>query len=249
LAHERFQCDLRLWRAWKRNSGVPARGLSRTLDNFQPLGKTQQAIHRGITGYANDIRDRVASGCGLTLLGSPGVGKTHLLYGLVVAAYAARIHARYMVWADVLDRTKAAFGSRDEDRKLIEQLKRAPLLALDEIGVRTGSEFDQGLLFDLIDTRYRNQRATLVASNLTEASLNGIGERTADRLREANTTLTIPGESQRTAAGMNRALIDAPVAIEEPIPPSDTYRVHICGEWIQRVLIAGEQASKIREAA
>src|SRR3546814_9781686 len=105
----------------------------------------------------------------------------------LAAAYLNEIRARYIVWADVVDRTKTAFNDRNsDDRSLMDELKRAPLLVLDEIGVRAGTDFDQSLLFDLIDTRYRHQRATIVASNLTTDTLDSIGERTADQIGRAH---------------------------------------------------------------
>ena len=225
----------RSWRDWMRRSGVPARGRNRTIENWLPNGRPQQIAAKLIKGYAADIAAQAERGNGLTLLGPPGVGKTHLGYGLIACAYLAGLSARYMVWADVIDRTKASFANRDsDDRRLVDDLKRTPLLVLDEIGVRAGSDFDQALLFDLIDARYRNQLATIVATNLTADTLDSIGERTADRLREANLAVVIPGESQRTAAAINHDLINAPPALIEPPLPVETFRVCINGELVER---------------
>jgi DNA replication protein DnaC len=235
----------RSWLDWMRCSGIPARGRNRTIDNWQPHGRPQQIAAKLIKGYAADIAAQVERGSGLTLLGPPGVGKTHLGYGLVASAYLAGLSARYVVWADVVERTKASFASRDsDDRRLVEELKRGPLLVLDEIGVRAGSEFDQSLLFDLIDARYRNQRATIVASNLTADTLDSIGERTADRLREANLAVPIPGDSQRAAAAMNHDLINAPPALIEPPLPVASFSVCINGELVeQRIAIQRKEAN------
>lgn len=234
---DEFDGRYRLWHQWQRWSGVPARGRNRTLANWQPHGKAQQAAAGVVSGYARGLPRQVDEGRGLTLLGPPGVGKTHLCYGLIAAAYDAGIYARYIVWADVIDRTKAAYASKDGgDRGLLDDLKRAPLLVLDEIGVRQGTEFDQSLLFDLIDTRYRNELSTIVASNLTADTLDSIGERTADRLRETNVTVPIPGDSQRQSAATNRDLIDAPPALAKPEPPVVLFPVCIDGQMVDKPL-------------
>ncbi|GHA74979.1 ATP-binding protein [Cognatilysobacter bugurensis] len=223
------------WSAWQSSSDVPRLGRNRTLGNWRPCNKAQQVAHRAISAYAANLRAHLQTGKGLTLLGPPGVGKSHLCYGLIAAAYEAGVYARYVVWGDVVDRTKAAFGQRDsEDARLVERLKGLDLLVLDEIGVRSGSDWDQALLFSLVDYRYRQQRPTIVASNLTAETLDGIGERAADRLREANVTVTIPGESRRAAAGVDRDLIEAPPALIEPEPPVFTFPVCVNGEVVER---------------
>lgn len=223
------------WIGWQRHSDVPRLGRNRTLANWRPRNKPQQAAHRAIKAYAGSIPAHLQTGKGLTLLGPPGVGKSHFCYGLIAAAYEVGVAARYVVWGDVLQRTKAAFGNRDnDDNRLVDQLKGCELLVLDEIGVRVGSEWDQDQLFSLLDHRYRQQRPTVVASNLTADTLNTIGERSADRLREANVTVTVPGESQRAAAGIDRELLDAPPALIEPEPPVITFPLCVNGEVVER---------------
>lgn len=230
-----YQDAWRLWRNWQRSSGIPRRGANRTLANWQPAGKAQATAKRTIERFAQDLHERVVDGDGLTLSGPPGVGKTHLAYGLVTAAWKAGIGARYVVWGDVLDRHKATFGTKgSEDASLIESLKATRLLVLDEIGVRVGSDFDQALLFDLIDHRYRHQRSTVVATNLLGTQLDSIGERTADRLREANVLVAIPGESRRMAAGADEALRSAPAAFEEPPKPVGSMLVSIDGVMVDK---------------
>ena len=242
-----YDAEWSLWNAWRGNSDVPERYRNRTLSNWTARGRAQQAAQKAVAAYAGAILTHADTGAGLTLLGPPGVGKSHLCCGVIAAAYQAGVHARYAVWSDVVDRTKATFGTRDsEDRTLVDDLKRVPLLVLDELGVRQGTEWDQALLFGLIDSRYRRSMPTVVASNLTADALNTIGERAADRLRESNVTVSIPGESQRTAAATNRELIDAPPALIEPEPPVVTFPVCVNGELVQRPLYIKRQTERHR---
>lgn len=77
----------RSWMDWMRCSGVPARGRNRTIENWRPQGRPQQIAAKLIRNYVADLAGNVHRGTGLTLLGPPGVGKTHLGCGLIACAY------------------------------------------------------------------------------------------------------------------------------------------------------------------
>lgn len=234
-AQDDFDRQYRAWHHWKTLSGLPIRGRNRSIDNWKPVGRAQESAGRLVRRYLQDLPERIDAGDGLTLSGPPGTGKTHLACGIVSAAHARGIFARYVVWPDMVDRHKATFRDRhSEDANLLETLRSYRLLVIDEIGVRTGSEFDQSLLFELIDARYRSQRSSIVATNLTPEALDGIGERTADRLREMNATVVIPGQSCRADAALNDALRAAPPALAEPQPPEILVKASINGELLDR---------------
>ena len=57
-------------------------------------------------------------------------------------------------------------GGGESESAAIAALTKPDLLILDEVGMQHGSDFERNLLFDVMNERYENRRATLVISNL-----------------------------------------------------------------------------------
>ncbi len=76
-------------------------------------------------------------------------------------------------------------GAVYDERDVISELAGADLLVIDEIGAQRGSEYEIGLLHEVIDKRYQLVLPTVIISNLLVDDLKGyIGERALDRLRQ-----------------------------------------------------------------
>ena len=81
----------------------------------------------------------------------------------------------------------------------VTELTKVDLLLIDELGAQGGTEFERQSLHQIIDTRYRNMRPTIVTSNLPSGKLSAyIGDRALDRLREnGGQAITFDWESSR----------------------------------------------------
>ena len=216
------------FRWWSGHAGVPERNRCANVAHLVGHSPSTKALAKAVAAYVGKLEDRYEAGEGLVLLGPPGLGKTLTLTAIVNEACRQGMSGAYRVWPDVLATLKAGFaGERDDDRRqAVTALRDVDLLALDELGIRAGSEFDHAQLFELIDHRYRERLPTLIAANVTAAELpQVVGERIADRLRETCATLTLAGTSQR-----GRQRLEGPDALPEP-PRSLRFRVHRAGEW------------------
>lgn len=204
--------EIASWYRWHA-AELPERYRNRTVANWLPQAGQEEAA-RMVAAWLDGLDERYEGGDGLLLMGAPGIGKTHLLAGLVTAIVERGYHARYASWPTVWEKCRPPFD--DSADELLRDLAKVPFLALDELGMRQGSAAEQARLFELVDTRYREQLPTLVATNATEATLPLIGERTADRLLEACIPVAIPGSSYRTRAAIDMTLRGGAPAVRRP---------------------------------
>ncbi|MCR8932815.1 ATP-binding protein [Pseudomonas sp. S11A4] len=89
--------------------------------------------------------------------------------------------------AEIIRIAKGAMvrGADYTERDVINELASLDLLVIDEIGAQKGSEYELGLLHEIIDRRYQLVLPTVAVSNLPASSLGQfIGDRALDRLRQ-----------------------------------------------------------------
>lgn len=170
-------------------SGITPRFAECTLDNFvtdlQPEKMRALAICRV---YVDQFEENYRAGRSLILSGNVGTGKTHLASGMVqqvIRKFSAT--ALIVSAAEIIRIAKGAMvrGADYTERDVISELASLDLLVIDEIGAQKGSEYELGLLHEIIDRRYQLVLPTVVVSNLPANALSQfIGDRALDRLRQ-----------------------------------------------------------------
>lgn len=132
----------------------------------------------------------------LVLAGGVGTGKS------VAAAWACAFNTGRFIKA--IDLIRAGLFDDDE---VLPPLIRAPLIAIDDLGMEPidGKGYGYAALYDLLDRRYDAGRKTIVTTNLTMDQFRdrygtGAGERLWDRVREVGIWVDIPGASLRRRA-------------------------------------------------
>jgi DNA replication protein DnaC len=181
---------------------VPARYAACTLASFMLRGDTA-ATRAAVCSWASAPLER-----GLLLHGPVGRGKTHL----VVAALRALVFergqaARYAHLGGLYERLRGSFAGGDIDAStVLEDLVLAPVLALDELGIGRGTEWEVGVLEQLIARRYdRGAGVLLATTNLlpTASGVDALGERIGarawSRLQEMTTPIAAGGVDYRGA--------------------------------------------------
>lgn len=170
-------------------SGITPRFAECTLDNFI-TGAVLEKVRALSTcqSYVEQFEENYRAGRSLILSGNVGTGKTHLASGMVQHVIRKFSAAALIVSAaEIIRIAKGAMvrGAEYTERDLINELAGLDLLVIDEIGAQKGSEYELGLLHEVIDRRYQLVLPTVVVSNLPANALGQfIGDRALDRLRQ-----------------------------------------------------------------
>jgi DNA replication protein DnaC len=100
----------------------------------------------------------------LVLTGQYGCGKTHLAAAIANYRVDSGYPALFVLVPDLLDHLRATYGPTSNvgfDRRF-DEIRRAPLLVLDDLGTHSATPWAQEKLFRLLDYRYNAQLPTVV---------------------------------------------------------------------------------------
>jgi DNA replication protein DnaC len=147
----------------------------------------------------------------LVLCGPSGCGKTHLAAAIANVCIERGQPAFFVAAADLLDHLRAAYRPDSEVSydELFEEVRNAPLVILDDLGVHSATPWAQEKLFQLINHRYNHRLPTVFT---TSAPLEEMDERLRTRLGDASLSqvfLLEGGSGRRTGAfgGLDLSII------------------------------------------
>lgn len=197
-------------------SGITPRFRKATFQSYQADGSVPMAqVLVRCRDFAERFPEHYEAGRSLLLVGNVGTGKTHL--GSAIVQHVIREHGAQAVITSAAQIIRVAKGAMARnaqytERDVIEELVGFDLLVIDEVGAQGGTEYERGLLHEVIDQRYQQVLPTVLISNLpadTAAAQAGeltlqdfIGERALDRLRQG-------GRAVRFTWGSARSEVDA----------------------------------------
>lgn len=148
------------------------------------------AIRRLCEGYCRKWDEAYRGNRSLLFYGPPGTGKT----------FAAACIANRLMERNVPVMMTSFVRLMGEDNELLDQLDRARLLVIDDLGAERGTETALEAVYNIVDTRYRQGKPMILTTNLTldeMAHADIRRERIYDRLREGCYPVEFRGTSWR----------------------------------------------------
>lgn len=154
--------------AFKRACGIPAEYKDASLDLPEAAPALCSKVASALRGLAQSPRIIALCGAGVYQ-----VGKTHLSCAAVNLLCNAGRSARYARAMDIFTQIKSTFGAASK-RSLIEvdeEFRKYDLLVIDELQVRSGTDWEENLLRAIIDIRSAELRSTILIANLKRETL------------------------------------------------------------------------------
>ena len=100
--------------------------------------------------------------------GPAGSGKTHLAAAIVNEVLGRGQNAFFVFVPDLLDHLRSTFATVSEIPydQLVEQVRNAPLLVLDDLGGHSGTPWAQEKLYQIVNHRYVSKLPTVFTLGL-----------------------------------------------------------------------------------
>ncbi len=148
-----------------------------------------------LEGY-RDARRRAVPWRNLAILGGVGTGKTWTACAIARALLMEdTVPVTVVTVADMLAAIRPATGGMDVD---LLHFSAAPVLVLDDLGTERLTEWGSEQLYRLADERCRNDRPTIVTSNLSGDQIKATYDRrTVERLFGGAMLIQLTGQTRR----------------------------------------------------
>jgi DNA replication protein DnaC len=183
---------------------IPERYLNCHFQNYQLSNPSQQKAF----GYASKLAMEFPSvERGLLLMGTVGVGKTHLAVSIIKALTERGFSSIFYEFGSLLKEIQDSYNPKTQasELKILSNVFQADILVLDEIGASKPTDWVRDTMSHIINTRYNDKKLTIFTTNYMderkadkeETLEDRIGVRMRSRLFEMCRTIKIEGKDFR----------------------------------------------------
>lgn len=216
------QIHVRIARALHR-ANIPERYRGKTLQDFETTGKHPSIFSAHM--YARKFVDNYPfgmEGLGLLIVGSSGLGKTHLAAGILQdLVIEKRVNGMFFDYHDLLKRIQNSYNPSVAATELsvLKPVFEAEVLVLDDLGATRPTDWVWDTVAHILNARYGRNQTTIITTNFPnlpsldnrEAVALGsagraargetlgdrIGDRMRSRLQEMCVVIEMQGEDRR----------------------------------------------------
>lgn len=137
------------------------------VDNLQ-----RQALMEAVTAFLVQVKEDLRQARGLFITGPFGVGKTYLLGALANALAHLGIQVTMLHYPTFTNEMKALIGQDNQLFMTLNQIKRVPVLILDDMGAESNSAWlRDDILGIILEHRMKESLPTFFTSNFTMMEL------------------------------------------------------------------------------
>jgi len=211
-ASDEYSCDCaEAFLARCDNAEFPERLSEETLGGLDWNAIQPGDARATLQDYADQMEAYLDESLGLILSGPVGCGKTHVAVGVAKIACALGRDALFVNvpgWYQSLRDSYAQDGSSLE-RDMLDEMKTADVLVLDDLGAEKGSDWARERLYVVVNKRSMRNGITLTTTNLGLEQLETmIGERSMSRLSNNAVNVDLTGDDyRRVEKGLRQARI------------------------------------------
>lgn len=193
------QIDIR-WKMFVRDIGE--RYAECTLDNYQISKDSAEAEDQ--SSVVERLRRHVekpTNGKSVVFFGPAGTGKDHLMVALCRAAIHRGAIVKWVNGMDLYGDIRDAMDSEKTEASMLAAYTEAGILAISDPLPPWGdlTQHQAGMLFRIIDRRYRDCKATWMTANFSdgEEASKRLGVQIIDRMKDGAITLSCDWKSYR----------------------------------------------------
>ena len=213
------RCDCftswRVERLWE-HARIPDRYAHCELDNFDIVsGFTTQAVEGAKLAAEKYVEEYpMPLPFGLLFIGRQGVGKTHLVVGIIKRLMREKVvSCLFRTFPELLKEIQNSYNpvSQASELSLLAPVLDTEVLVLDELGAQTPSSWVRETVSYILNHRYNENKVTILTTNYPDRSegrdsrsglaapalADRIGERMRSRLFEMCKTIPMSGEDFR----------------------------------------------------
>jgi len=161
---------------------------------------------KGGARLVEDLKCLASHGKSILLTGNTGTGKTHLAVAMMAEFIKCRLDALFVTLPDLLLEIRSAFSEKSTitEKALVEWYSTKQFMVLDDLGAEKPSEFTVATLYLILDRRIRQERQTIITTNLTIGEIAEYSSaRIASRISEMDTIKVNMPDYRKMRQGRN----------------------------------------------